>query len=73
MTYWLWRDNTRPAEIIISAGFGKETLSRIFDDVRMTAEVELEHVNPWITPFPVAVCRNPKITLDQLWERNRPW
>ena len=73
MTYWLWRDPGQPSEIIVTAGFGQETLERIFDDVRMAAEVELENVNPWQTPFSVAVCRNPKISLDQLWEKNRPW
>ena len=35
--------------------------------------VELENVNPWSTPFKVAICRKPKSPLEEIWANNRPW
>jgi hypothetical protein len=73
MTYWLWGLPKGPFETVIAVGFPKETMEKIFHQVELAAEVELENVNPWQTPFTVTVCRKPKVSLKDLWKKNRPW
>jgi len=73
MTYWLWGLPGVPIETIIAVGFKKETMEKVFDRVELAAEVELENVNPWQTPFQVTICRQPKSPLPDIWKRNRPW
>jgi hypothetical protein len=72
-TYWPWGPPDGPIDTVIGAGYRRETLERIFDDVEEAARVDLENVNPWQTPFLVHVCRNPKVSLRNLWADNRPW
>jgi len=73
MTYWLWGPPKEPFDRVIAVGFEPGTLAKIFNQVRVAAKLDLEHVNPWETPFFVAVCRNPKVSFEQLWLKNRPW
>ena len=72
-TYWMWGLPEGPIDTVIALGYSQETLERIFDNVEMLREVELENVNPGSTPFRIAICRNPKQPLPGLWARNRPW
>jgi hypothetical protein len=72
-TYWMWGLPEGPIDTVITSGFGTETLERIWDEVEVVRSVELENVNPSQTPHVVAICRKPKIPLDDLWARNRPW
>lgn len=73
MTYWLWGLPGDPFDTVIAVGFKKETMEKLFHQVELAAEVELENVNPWQTPFPVTVCRKPKVPLQDIWKKNRPW
>jgi hypothetical protein len=73
MTYWLWGLPEGERDIIIVAGYRKKDIEHIFGQVEVAAEVELKNVNPWQTPFPVLICRNPKSPLQDIWARNRPW
>jgi len=41
--------------------------------VEFGADVELDHVNPWESPFPVLIGRSPVKPLPEIWQRNRPW
>jgi len=72
-TYWMWGLPEGPIETVIAFGFDIETLERIWDKVEVVRSVKLQNVNPWSTPFQVAICREPKTPLRELWARNRPW
>jgi len=73
LSYWLWGVPEGKGEIVIGMGIRKKDIEHIFDEVEVAAEVELEHVNPWQTPFSVVVCRSPKKPLADIWKKNRPW
>jgi hypothetical protein len=71
--YWLWGPPEDAAEIVIGAGFPPDALEPLFEEIEVAAEVELENVNPWSTPFIVTVGRRPKVTFEEIWPENRPW
>jgi len=73
MTYWLWGLPEGERDIVIVMGIKKKDIEHIFGKVETAAEVELKNVNPWQTPFPVLICRFPKRSLADIWEKNRPW
>ena len=62
-----------PIETVVAVGFRPETLEQIWEEVETVRSVELQDVNPWSTPFHVAICRRPRVPLRDLWARNRPW
>jgi 4-amino-4-deoxy-L-arabinose transferase-like glycosyltransferase len=73
MTYWMWGPPKEPFDTVICVGFSPETAGKIFNQVRVAAKLDLKNVNPWDTPFYVAVCRDPKVPFEKLWSMNRPW
>jgi len=73
MSYWLWGLPDGPIETVIGMGFSKKSMEGVFHEVELVAEIELEQVNPWETPFPISICRRPKVSLQSVWNRNRPW
>jgi hypothetical protein len=72
-TYWMWGLPEGPIETTIAVGFRPETLEKIWERVEVVRSVDLEDVHPSDTPFTVAICREPKLPLNDLWARNRPW
>jgi hypothetical protein len=73
LSYWLWGVPEGRGDIVIGVGIEKENIEHVFEQVEVAARVELEHVNPWQTPFPVLICRNPRKPLTEIWKKNRPW
>jgi 4-amino-4-deoxy-L-arabinose transferase-like glycosyltransferase len=73
MTYWIWGLPKEPFDTVIGIGFPPEVMEKIFSQVRVAAKVDLKNVNPWDTPFYVTDCRDPKVPLDKVWLKNRPW
>ena len=73
MTYWIWGLPKEPFDTVIGIGFPPEVMEKIFNQVQVMAKVELKNVNPWETPFYVTVCRDPKVPLEKVWLKNRPW
>jgi hypothetical protein len=73
LSYWLWGVPEGKGDIVIAIGIQKKDIEHIFDKVEVAAEVELEHANPWQTPFPVLICRSPVKPLPEIWKKNRPW
>jgi hypothetical protein len=67
MSYWLWGLPDGPIETVIGMGFSKKSLEGAFHEVELAAEIELENVNPWDTPFPITICREPKDSLQSIW------
>jgi len=41
--------------------------------VRVAVKLDLANVNRWQTPFYVTICRDPKVPLEEIWRKNRPW
>jgi 4-amino-4-deoxy-L-arabinose transferase-like glycosyltransferase len=72
-SYWMWGLPEGPIDTVIAVGFPAETLERIWKEVQVVRSVELQNVDPSDTPFHVAICRKPRIPLNDLWARNRPW
>ena len=72
-TYWMWGYPEGPIETVIGVGHDVELLEQIWEKVDVAASVELEHVNPWDTPFVVTICRQPKIPMEVVWPQVRPW
>ncbi|KPJ60864.1 MAG: hypothetical protein AMJ46_03925 [Latescibacteria bacterium DG_63] len=73
LSYWLWGVQEEKGDIVILAGFHKDDIEHIFNQVEVAAEVELDHVNPWQSPFRVLIGRSPVKPLPDIWQRNRPW
>jgi hypothetical protein len=73
LSYWLWGVPEEKGDVVILTGFSKEDVQHIFKEVEVAAEVELEHVNPWQTPFRVLIGRSPVKPLPEIWKLNRPW
>jgi hypothetical protein len=69
----MWGVQEEEGDVVILAGFRKESVEHIFNEVELAAEVELDHVSPWQSPFRVLVCRSPVKPLPEIWQRNRPW
>ena len=44
-----------------------------WEEVDVVRSVELENVNPWQTPFVIAVFSKPRLTMAELWRQVRPW
>jgi hypothetical protein len=72
-TNWMWADPDRSIDHVVAVNLRVELLEQIWEEVEVVREVELENVNPWQTPFIVAVCRDPKLSMADLWPQVRPW
>lgn len=73
LSYWLWGPPREPYDTVIGVGFSPETMRKIFNRVEVAAELDLKNVNPGQTPFYVTVGRDPKVSLKDIWPKNRPW
>ena len=73
MTYWIWGLPKDPYDIIIGVGFQPEIVEKIFNRVQVAAKRNLKNVNPWQTPFYVTICRDPKVSLEEMRLTSRPW
>jgi hypothetical protein len=73
LSYWLWGVQEGKGDVVILAGFRKENVEHVFGEVQVAAEVGLDHVNPWQSPFRVLIGRKPVKPLPEIWQRNRPW
>jgi 4-amino-4-deoxy-L-arabinose transferase-like glycosyltransferase len=73
MTYWIWGLPKDPFDTVIGVGFRPETAEKFFNRVQVAATLDLKNVNPWQTPFYVTICRDPKVPLEEVWRKSRPW
>lgn len=72
-SYWTWGLPDGPIDTVLTAGFSRGTLDRVFDEVEILEEIEIEHVGPDDRDFVVAACRKPKRPMAEIWSMNRPW
>lgn len=71
MSYYLWGPPDRSFDTWLVVGVPPADLAPFFEEIRVGAEVELPHVNPWERSFVVLVCRRPKVDLREVWPRLR--
>lgn len=73
LSCWLWWNPPDTVGTVIAAGWGRQSVDRVFRYAELAAEIPLENVNPGDSPFRVWICREPRVSLRDLWSRNRPW
>jgi hypothetical protein len=71
LTYHLWGLPDHPIDTLIAVGIPRDQLEKMFEEVTVAAEIELDDVNPWDRTFTVVLCRRPKVDLHEIWARNR--
>lgn len=64
-SYYLWGPGGRSGEIVIALGVSREYLESVFDGIALVAVITHEYARE--NNLPVYVCRNPRITLQELW------
>jgi 4-amino-4-deoxy-L-arabinose transferase-like glycosyltransferase len=56
-----------PAEVVIALGYRRETLDRLFSDVREAGRAEDSPAISYERSIPVYVCRAPRVPLTEAW------
>jgi len=76
-SYWFWKPRPWNGEVCIIFGASNDTsecygdLRQFFEDVRLAAMTDCAYAMPYESRRPIFICRRAKITLDQIWERDR--
>ncbi len=76
-SYWYWKPAEWTGEVSIIFGSRMDTaasaqdLRRFFGDVQLATVTASRYGMPYEIGRPIFVCRKAKITLDQLWARDR--
>ena len=73
LSYWLWGWGDGPADIVVGVGFRRRTLDQFCGDVTEIATFTDARVNPWRNNQLVAVCREPKLSIAELWPQLKRW
>ncbi|HEV8630130.1 MAG TPA: glycosyltransferase family 39 protein [Thermoanaerobaculia bacterium] len=66
LSYWWWGPHGASGQVMIVLDDDRETLERIFADVRLAGHVSHPYSMPY-QHFDVFVCRRPRVTLQELW------
>lgn len=76
-SYWYWKPRSWNGEVCIIFGASNDTaecfadLQQFFEDVQFMAVTDCAYAMPYENGRPIFVCRRAKITLDDLWVRDR--
>ena len=65
--YYLWGPGDKIGEVVISLRISLESLKRLFEVVEQADMVECRYCMPYENNYPVYICRNPKISLQEVW------
>jgi hypothetical protein len=71
-SYGLWGPGDRSGEVVIVIGRRAEDLAEWCGRVETAAQVFHPHGQPWENG-PILVCRDPRVTLQEVWPRLRSW
>jgi 4-amino-4-deoxy-L-arabinose transferase-like glycosyltransferase len=71
-SYWLWGPGPPGKDVLIVLGDQPENLRRICDDVHVAAELYHPLGAVWENG-PVLVCRNPRMTIQEIWPQVKKW
>jgi len=76
-SYWFWRPDSWSGEVCIIFGRSNDTtdcfndLRQFFETVELAAFARCKYAMPYEDGRPIFICRGAKITLQQLWERDK--
>ena len=71
-TYWFWGPDSCSGEVVIVTQGSAERLREVFASVEEAGR----HSHPWGMAEenqPIFVCRNPRVSLDELWPQLKHW
>jgi hypothetical protein len=71
-SYWLWGPGPPGKDVLIVLGDRPDRLARLCGDVRVAAELHHPLGAVWENG-PVLVCREPRMTLQEVWPRLKRW
>ncbi len=66
-SYFLWGPGDKNGEIAISVGSSRNSLDKVFDNVQQATMIVHPLSMPYESNLPVYLCRQPKITLKEIW------
>lgn len=64
---YIWGPGSLPGEILLTVGLSKESMNGWFDEIEVVATITHKFARE--NNIPVLVCRNPEITLQEIWPR----
>jgi hypothetical protein len=76
-SYWYWKPKGWNGKVAIILGGSRDTtecrkdLERFFENVEFGAMTKSEHAMPYESGRSFFICRRARISLDQLWERDK--
>jgi len=76
-SYWFWKPQSWTGEVAIIFGTSNDTtecfndLRQLFDRVELSAVTRCDYAMPYENLRPIFICRGAKLTLEQLWERDK--
>ncbi len=69
LSYHRWGLPDKEITVVIGYRFSPESLEQYLGDVRVAATFEHPLVNPWQSNVVITVCRDPKVSLHELWPK----
>lgn len=72
LTYWYWGARGATGDVVIVLDDNRATLERLFGDVELAGHVHHPYAMP-SESFDIYVCRQPRVSLAELWPRLRTW
>jgi len=68
-TYYLWGPGSVDVEVLVSIGYGTETLGELFDEVTEVRRTTCEYCPAWRRDLPIFIARRPKMPWRESWWR----
>ena len=66
-SYYVWGPGDCTGEVVISVGVPRGDLEAVFGEVEKEAMIRCEYCMPDEDDLPVYVCRDPRVSLQELW------
>ncbi len=66
-SYYIWGPGDCAGEVVISVGVPRGDLQAVFGEVEKEAMIRCEYCMPDEDDLPVYVCRDPRVSLQELW------
>jgi len=68
-SYWFWGPGDLPGDVVVKVGGSAEELAPFCGDLELATRIEGTWVVPEERDLPVWICRDPPMTLQQIWPR----
>jgi len=65
--YWIWGPRGYTGEVLIIVGGNANDHAEVFERVEQAAVFTHEYVMPYENNLPIFVCREPRVTLEEIW------